>query len=232
MSSSTTTTKRTISKEEWEKKLQDVKISKSDLNKLVMNYLVVEGYKDAAEMFEQESGTSTGINLDSITDRVEIRSSLQAGNISDAIDRVNDLNPEILDTNPRLFFKLQQQQLIELIRQGRIDDALRFAQEELATRGEESREFLEEIERTMALLAFEDMAQSPVSALLDNAQRQRTASELNAAILESQCQEMTPKLPTLLKMLIWAQKRLGEKVHFPTINNLQTAELESPKENE
>lgn len=102
---------------------------------------------------------------------------------------MNDLNPEILDTNPRLFFRLQQQQLIELIRQGKIDDALQFAMEELAPRGEENKEFLEEIEKTMALLAFEDMEQSPVKELLDNVQRQSTASELNAAILESQCQE-------------------------------------------
>lgn len=29
----------------------------NDLNKVVMNYLVIEGYKDAAEAFAQESGT-------------------------------------------------------------------------------------------------------------------------------------------------------------------------------
>ena len=41
---------------------------------------------------------------------------------------MNDLNPEILDTNPRLFFHLQQQRLIELIRSGDLDAALDFAQ--------------------------------------------------------------------------------------------------------
>lgn len=35
-----------------------------------------------------------------------------------------------------------------------------------------------------------------------------------------------PKLPSLLKMLVWAQNRLSEKANFPKINNLQTAELE------
>jgi hypothetical protein len=59
----------------------------------------------------------------------------------------------------------------------------------------------------MALLAFEDHTRSPVADLLDYGQRQKTASELNAAILTSQCQEKDPKLPSLLKMLVWAQVR-------------------------
>ena len=36
-------------------------------------------------------------------------------------------------------------------------------------------------------------------------QRQKTASELNAAILSSQCQEREPRLPHLLRMMLWAQ---------------------------
>ncbi len=43
-------------------------------------------------------------------------------------------------------------------------------------------------ERTVALLAFEDARSCPVADLMDVAQRQKTASELNAAILASQCQ--------------------------------------------
>lgn len=45
---------------------------------------------------------------------------------------------QILDTNPELYFHLQQQKLIELIRSGKIEEALEFAQEELAPRGEEN----------------------------------------------------------------------------------------------
>ena len=50
---------------------------------------------------------------------------------------MNDLDPEILDTNPKLFFHLQQQRLIELIRHNKVEEAIEFAQEELAPRGEE-----------------------------------------------------------------------------------------------
>lgn len=48
---------------------------------------------------------------------------------------------QILDTNPGLFFHLQQQKLIEYIRQGQIAEAIQFAQEELAPRGEENVRF-------------------------------------------------------------------------------------------
>ena len=57
-------------------------------------------------------------------------------------------------------------------------------------------------ERTVALLAFQDTKASPVGDLLDVAQRQKTASELNAAILASQCQENEPRLPVLLKLMV------------------------------
>ncbi|KAJ2997841.1 Glucose-induced degradation complex subunit [Globomyces sp. JEL0801] len=205
--------------EEWEKRLDEVKINKSDLNKLIMNYLVIEGFKDAAQKFATESNVDPVVNLETIQDRMNIRNAVQNGNIELAI--------EILDTHPKLFFHLQQQRLIELIRTGSIDEAILFAQEELAPRGEEHPEFLEELERTMALLAF-DSRKSPVSDLLDHSQRQKIASELNAAILTSQCQEKDPKLPSMLKMLVWAQNQLEEKVSFPKITQLVNAEMQLP----
>lgn len=198
----------------------------SEMNKLIMNYLVIEGYKEAAEKFEQECGTSPGIDLPSISDRMATRVAIQRGDVQAAIERANDLNPLILDENPQLFFHLQQQKLIELIRAGDVSAALEFAQMELAPRGEENPQFLTELERTMALLAFEDKSKCPVADLLEPAQRQKTASELNAAILTSQCQEKDPKLPACLKMLLWAQDQLKEKAEFPMMD-IEKAVLES-----
>ncbi|KAI3832975.1 hypothetical protein MKW98_025859 [Papaver atlanticum] len=225
------TSKKVISRVDWEKKLSDVKIRKEDMNKLVMNFLVTEGFVEAAEKFKMESGTERILLNGSFTlslfcflladqktglivfcYRMAVKKAVQCGNVDDAIEKVNDLNPEILDTNPQLFFHLQQQRLIELIRNGKVEEALEFAQEELAPRGEENQTFLEELERTVALLAFEDFSNCPV----------------NAAILTSQSHEKDPKLPSLLKMLIWAQNQLDEKSTYPRINNLVTAVLEDP----
>ncbi|XP_020242136.1 glucose-induced degradation protein 8 homolog isoform X2 [Asparagus officinalis] len=224
-SQSMSTSKKVIAREEWERKLKEVKIRKDDVNKLVMNFLVTEGYADAAEKFRIESGTEH-IDLATITDRMAVKKALQSGNVQDAIEKVNDLNPEILDTNHQLYFHLQQQRLIELIRHGKIEEALEFAQGELAPRGKENRSFLEELERTVALLAFEDVENCPYGELLDVSQRLKTASEVNAAILTSQSHEKDPKLPSLLKMLIWAQNQLDEKAAYPRINDLSTAALE------
>lgn len=80
----------------------------------------------------------------------------------------------------------------------------------------------------MALLAFEDTKASPVGDLMDVAQRQKTASELNAAILAAQAQEREPRLPLLLKLLLWAQAQLDERAVYPRIADLASAQLVPP----
>lgn len=50
---------------------------------------------EAARAFEKESGTPPGVGLGSITDRMEIRAAVQSGNVEEAVDKVNDLNPEV-----------------------------------------------------------------------------------------------------------------------------------------
>ena len=129
---------------------------------------------------------------------------------------------QILDTNPALYFHLQQQKLIEFIRHGRIAEALEFAQEELAPRGEENPEFLFELECTMALLAFEASTSSPmaISELLSPAQRIKTAGEVNAAILESLSQGKEVKLVSMLKLLCWGESMLEERAEFPKASAL------------
>jgi len=66
-----------------------------DMNRLIMNYLVVEGYKDAAELFSAEAGIAPPNDLGAIQDRMEIRRAVQSGQITRAIELVNELNPEV-----------------------------------------------------------------------------------------------------------------------------------------
>jgi hypothetical protein len=130
---------------------------------------------------------------------------------------------QILDTNPSLFFHLQQQKLIELIRSGQITEALQFAQDELAPRGEESPQFLFELEKTMALLAFDSVATMPsgVSELLSPAQRMKTAGEVNAAILGHLGQGREAKMVGLLKLLCWGEAMLEEHADFPRVSHMR-----------
>ena len=50
----------------------------------------------------------------------------------------------------------------------------------------------------------------------------------NAAPLRAVPQEKEPKLPSLLKLLVWAQQALDERAAYPRIQDLSTAELVPP----
>ena len=56
-----------------------------------------------------------------------------------------------------------------------MEEALKFASVQLAERGEVEPLVLEELERTLALLAFEDPSQSPFSDLLSLSHRQKVS---------------------------------------------------------
>lgn len=215
---------------EWEARLSEIVVDRTLMNRLVLDYLVLEGYKDAAESFARESDLSVQADLlESIAERVAIRSAVQRGNVQAAVEMVDALDPAILRGNAALALRLRQQQLIEIIRTGAVDDALLFAQTALAPAGEADPAFLGELERTMALLAFEDAAACPVGHLLGASQRRATASELNAAILASQSLPTEPRLPVCLRALLWSQRALAEKgrAHFPRVpEHLASASLE------
>lgn len=211
----------TTQMQNWMKELQDFKVDRGEMNKLVMNYLIQEGFKDAAERFRFETGVDPGPQIYLLDDRIKIREAVQNGRIDDAIDLTNDLNPEILDSKPYLYFHLQQQKLIELIREKNTDQALSFAQNVMAELGSENTEFLNELEKTMALLAYEVPESSPFGHLLNSSQRHMVASEVNAAILESQHQETVPKLASVLKLLSWTQNQLDKKhVKYPKMTEI------------
>lgn len=212
----------------WLSKLDNMHIQRSDMNKLIMNYLVTEGFKEAAEKFQQESGTTPSFDLNTVENRIKIRDAIQNGRIREAIALVNELHPELLDNDLHLYFHLQQLHLIELIKENKIEEALLFAQEELSELGESDPAILRELERTMALLAFEEPAKSPFSDLLNQARRQKVASELNTAILKMEHHESTaPRLLNLLKIILWSQSELDKKkIKYPKMVDFSTASIE------
>uniref|UniRef100_A0A182K6U8 CTLH domain-containing protein n=1 Tax=Anopheles christyi TaxID=43041 RepID=A0A182K6U8_9DIPT len=217
-----------ISKEEWQSRLETFPFKQDDINKLIMNYLVTEGFKEAAEKFQAESGVVPTVDLNSLDNRIQIREAVQNGFIQEATHLVNQLHPELLDNDRYLYFHLQQLHLIELIRAGKIEEALTFAQTQISEAGESNPEVLNELERTLALLAFEKPQQSPFADLLDHTHRQKVASELNAAILKMEQQEQSsPRMINILKLILWAQTELDKKnVKYPKMMDLASATIE------
>lgn len=217
-----------ITKEEWQSRLETFPFKQDDINKLIMNYLVTEGFKEAAEKFQAESGVVPSVDLNSLDNRILIREAVQNGFIQEATHLVNQLHPELLDNDRYLYFHLQQLHLIELIRAGKIEEALTFAQTQISEAGESNPEVLNELERTLALLAFEKPQNSPFADLLDQTHRQKVASELNAAILKMEHQEQSsPRMINILKLILWAQAELDKKnVKYPKMVDLATATIE------
>ncbi|KAH8301025.1 hypothetical protein KR044_011734 [Drosophila immigrans] len=214
-----------ITKEEWLQRLEQFPFKQADMNRLIMNYLVTEGFKEAAEKFQHEAELEPSVELSSLDDRILIREAVQAGRIEEATHLVNQLHPDLLASELYLFFHLQQLQLIELIRAGKVEEALAFAQSKLSESGEEIRF---ELERTLALLAFEKPQESPFADLLEQSYRQKIASELNAAILRCEhSEDSTPKMMFLLKLILWAQSKLDNRsISYPSMKNLETAQVE------
>eukprot|EP00095_Tigriopus_kingsejongensis_P007788 snap_masked-scaffold370_size193435-processed-gene-0.6 protein:Tk07788 transcript:snap_masked-scaffold370_size193435-processed-gene-0.6-mRNA-1 annotation:"AGAP000951-PB" len=192
-----------------------------------------EGFKEAAEKFQAEANLALPTDVSDMDNRIKVRSAIQSGQVREAILIVHQLYPELLDDDRYLFFHLQQQQLIELIRESRVEEALKFASDQLAERGEEDPAILEELERTMALLAFENPEQSPFADLLSLSHRQKVASELNAALLKAEnADHSQPKLGGILKLLLWSHTELGKKgvscnrvLDFDTCDRVDSAKM-------
>lgn len=194
--------------------------TRAQMNRLVMNYLVLQGHREAAESFAGESATCVGADLETVGHRRRILAAVHSGDIAAAEQRADELVPGVLAGDADLRFAVQQQRLIELIRAGDDDASLDFACDELAPLAEAEPRFLPELERTMMLLAARDCRQSPEAGLLEAAQRERVAAQLNAALLSAERQDREAALPVTLRLLQRAQAQLRDHhVRFPALDN-------------
>ncbi|KUL89963.1 hypothetical protein ZTR_02950 [Talaromyces verruculosus] len=201
----------------FERKVDEVKPSKTDINYLVMDYLVTNGYPAAAKRFAVEANIQPKADIESIQERVEIRSAIHSGDIQTAIEKINELSPQILDEDPSLHFSLLRLQLVELIRRctstpdADITPALEFATSQLAPRAPTNPQFLEDLERTLALLIFpsENLAPSLATLLQPNL-RKDIATRVNEAILKNQGARKEARLRNLVKLRAWAEQKARE----------------------
>ena len=71
----------------------------SDMNSLVMDYLVSRGYPEAAAKFAKEANVIPRMDVDTIKERVEVRNLIYKEEILTAIEKINDLNPQVSAQN-------------------------------------------------------------------------------------------------------------------------------------
>ncbi|VVT56496.1 uncharacterized protein SAPINGB_P005105 [Magnusiomyces paraingens] len=288
---------KTYSDATWAAFASSFPISKTELNALIMNYLIVEGYQSAALKFSREANvpiaSSTSLangeydvsrlgssavaadisssssspqssadflpagladdttpgnmyfrkeppifSLDSVHERMVIKSLILTGSIQQAIEKINDVDPELLDTNSGLHFSLLRLQLIELIRAANnaraqrkssssnnnnnnsedasansdldlIQPALDFASSHLARRAPANPKFLEYLEQTMALLCFPpDKLVPQLQELMDPKMRKMVAQEVNTLLLARQGISGESNIHSLIRLWGWAEREL------------------------
>lgn len=197
-------------------KAEAMRPSKSDINWVIMDYLVSEGYPAAAEKFAQETNLCAPSDLEGIRERVRIRTAIYSGDVAEAISIINEIDAEILEYNPLLHFHLLQLQLIEIIRgilalpkaptANDFLPAIQFATEQLAPRAPTNPQYRQALERTMALMVYPaNKIPLEFKELLDLKLREQVATEVNQAILESKGERREAKIRELVKTRVWAE---------------------------
>lgn len=209
-------------KHAFDRRVEKVKSPKSDINALILDYLTMEGYPNAAANFSKEANLQPLQESASIQARQDIQNCIHSGDIQTAIETLNELDPEILDNDRALHFSLLRLQLVELIRScnasgGDITPALNFATSQLGPRAPTNPKFLEDLERTMALLLFPPENLEPqLASLLDPALRREAAASVNQAILDKYLRRREAAIRQLVKMRAWAEvKARGRGTSLP-----------------
>ncbi|KAI1132286.1 ran binding protein in the microtubule-organising centre [Nemania abortiva] len=212
MTSSTSTA--TPVKDAFTRQVEEVKTPKSDINALILDYLTVAGYPNAAAKFSSEANLQPQQPTSAIQQRVRIQKFIHRGEIENALKALNDVYPSILDNDDTLLFALLRLQLVELIRDSNnspdrdISAALKFAQTKLGPKATTKPEFLEDLEKTMSLLVFpqDDDLDPSLAALLEPDLRRKVADQVNQAILEHQRQRKETAIRQLVQMRVWSEE--------------------------
>ena len=74
-----------------------VSILDSDINALILDYLTAEGYPSAADKFSKEANLKPIEQQESVRLRNQIKHDIHLGSIQDAIEALNELNPQVSD---------------------------------------------------------------------------------------------------------------------------------------
>eukprot|EP00922_Rhytidocystis_sp_ex-Travisia-forbesii_P034327 GHVS01050970.1.p2 GENE.GHVS01050970.1~~GHVS01050970.1.p2 ORF type:complete len:433 (+),score=89.33 GHVS01050970.1:499-1797(+) len=180
-----------------------------DLQEVIMNYFTVSGCEEAAAAFAEEAAIQSEMPVESMGLRKKIRQAVMTGNVTKAIACINRIEPKILEGNPELSFRLKQQQLLQLIEMGDSQQAISFAQEELAPSVKLHPELLPELEKSMSLLFFSDLSSKTAQRLSGGVgQREDAAERIDDEILDFYNIEKESTLEMMVKDLILTQQQL------------------------
>lgn len=187
--------------------LKEVSQASSDSQFLSISqkYNIDPDFKDLPEIREQSNNVRVVKGYSSIKERAEIKHLILQGSVTEAIEKINEYFPSVLDSNNILHFKLLRLNLIEMIRSHKLlnkdatseeekaflSDVLSFVRNNLINKVTTSYKLLRELEITMSLLCFNfDSSIESIEQQKDLPNELRSLFDLS---LRSQCYKLVNK---------------------------------------
>lgn len=198
------------------------------INQLVVSYLAHHGYHETASILAKDTGATMAVSLESIQTRCAIKDLILAGQIDKAIAKVTQISPAFFNDNATLMFRLTCRKFVETVaaRQGGGTGSVAGAGDaagggasggaanddqlgELLALGQELQMLFDKLQSpgasdqvllqdAFSLLAYTNLAECPVAALLQTSHRTSLAKELNSAMLVAGGQPPEPPLERLV----------------------------------
>jgi len=193
-------THRAKEKAQRRQAILETKIDQSCLLPLVRSYLTHAGYHDTLVTLDQYChDTDVGmvstamdteekraaVGYPELRQRKAIRSHIVKGDIESCVRDVSSLCPGLLESNTSLMFLLHSQQLIELVRASRVDEAVSFVRSTMAKYKNHADVPKEDLVAILSILAYADTSTSPVAHFLEQSHRDAVADKVNTAIIKS-----------------------------------------------
>ena len=225
---------KSISNEKWQKELNVQKMNKDKMNKIIANYLFIQGYCQPLKKFITEAKIQFDFDEKLLNQRFLIRQLITTNQIEKAIQEINSIDKNILIENKVINFVLQRQILFNYIKENKLQEALNFAKDNLLPLSEGDEFLYKELEKAMGVLAYENINDSPEKELITDKFLEKVASKINLVILNylSGNKMINLNLDLLLKLTIYVQQELKKEINFPIITSLSPLSFSEVEENQ
>ena len=225
---------KSISNEKWQKELNVQKMNKDKMNKIIANYLFIQGYCQPLKKFVSEAKIQFDFDEKLLNQRFLIRQLITTNQIEKAIQEINSINKNILIENKVINFVLQRQILFNYIKENKLQEALNFAKDILLPLSEGDEFLYKELEKAMGVLAYENINDSPEKELMTDKFLEKVASKMNLVILNylSGNKMINLNLDLLLKLTTYIQQELKKEINFPIITSLSPLSFSEVEENQ
>lgn len=214
--------RKSIASEKWFKELDSHNINKDKLNRIIANYLFIQGYCLPLKTFIQETNIKFDFNEELLNKRFQIRQLITNNQIEKVIEEINLIDKKILQENKMINFVLHRQILLNYIKENKLQEGLTFAKETLLPLTEGDDFLYKEFERIMCLFVYDDINESPEREYMTDKFLEKIASKMNLVLLNYMCgnKMINLNLELLIKLVMYVQSQLKKEMDFPLISSL------------